>query len=146
MTLLEQIASDRQHYRKRKHDSPENALYATLLTTLYGEVVKVGKDAGNRDTTDEESIKVIQRFIKGLDEIEKYQTLSVSSVLERDKYKQYLPQELSESTMKDYINSYFPDADMRMMKNIMNEMKKAYPNKIINGKVVRDVIKQAMTT
>lgn len=41
---------------------------AALLTTLYAEAARIGKDAGNRETTDEEVVKVVRKFVKGVDE------------------------------------------------------------------------------
>ncbi len=41
---------------------------ASLLTTLFAEAARVGKDAGNRDTTDEETLRVVRKFLKGVDE------------------------------------------------------------------------------
>ena len=37
---------------------------ASLLSTLLSEVVKIGKDNGNRETTDQEAVSVLKYFIK----------------------------------------------------------------------------------
>ena len=147
MTLLERLAADRLKYRKIAKESLENQLYSTALTTLYGEVVRVGKDDGNRDTTDEEATIVIQKFIKGLNEIEKYEKLSVSAILERDLYQRYLPQELSELLIEGFINGTYQDEQITMkdMKGVLVQLKAAFPSYIINGKAVSNVIKRFMS-
>ena len=62
MSLLETIKKDQFEARKSKE-----ALKATLLTTLFAEASMKGKNA-NRDTTDEETVQVIQKFLKGVNE------------------------------------------------------------------------------
>ena len=62
MSLLEQIKKDQLEARKNKE-----ALKATLLTTLFSEAAMKGKNA-NRETTDEETVQVIQKFLKGVNE------------------------------------------------------------------------------
>ncbi len=63
MNLLTQIKE--QQITARKNGDKEAAL---LLTTLLGEASAVGKNAGNRETTDAETIAVIKKFIKNIDE------------------------------------------------------------------------------
>jgi uncharacterized protein YqeY len=62
MSLLETIKKDQFEARKNKE-----ALKATLLTTLFSEAAMKGKNA-NRETTDEETVQVIQKFLKGVNE------------------------------------------------------------------------------
>lgn len=61
--MLNKIKEDQFAARKNREQ-----LKATLLTTLYSEAQMVGKNQGNRDSTDEEVIKVIQKFLKGVNE------------------------------------------------------------------------------
>lgn len=61
--LLETIKAASLAARKAK-----DAEQAALLTTLFAEAARIGKDAGNRETTDEETVRVVRKFIKGLDE------------------------------------------------------------------------------
>ena len=62
MSLLETIKKDQFEARKNKE-----ALKASLLTTLFAEASMKGKNA-NRETTDEETVQVIQKFLKGVNE------------------------------------------------------------------------------
>ena len=61
--LLETINQDRNEARKMKYTAT-----ATLLTTLYSEAQMVGKNDGNRETTDAEVVAVIKKFVKNIDE------------------------------------------------------------------------------
>ena len=65
--ILEKIKNASLAARKAKE-----ALAATLLTTLYSEAVNVGKNNGNRDTTDAEAVAVVKKFLKGVDETISY--------------------------------------------------------------------------
>lgn len=62
MTLMEQIKSNQIQARKNRETDK-----AALLTTLIGEASMIGKNA-NRDTTDEEALAVIRKFIKNANE------------------------------------------------------------------------------
>lgn len=59
MNLLERIKHDSVAARKIKY-----TLAASLLTTLYAEAASIGKNNGNRETTDAEVIAIIKKFIK----------------------------------------------------------------------------------
>ena len=62
MTLITQIKE------KQLYASQQKLPEASLYTTLLGEAVAVGKNAGNRETTDNEVVAVVKKFIKGIDE------------------------------------------------------------------------------
>lgn len=63
MTLLTQIKARQLQLRKeRKSD------LAASLSTLIGEAERIGKDDGNRETTEAETIAVLKKFIKNVNE------------------------------------------------------------------------------
>lgn len=64
MTLLNQIKADQLAARKNRE-----TLKATLLTTLIGEATAIGKNDGNRDTTDAEVVTVVNKFIKNINDL-----------------------------------------------------------------------------
>jgi uncharacterized protein YqeY len=66
MSLLQQIRTDQVAARKAAEKDK-----ASLLTTLLGEAEMVGKNAGNRETTDAEVLAVIQKFLKNCNEVAK---------------------------------------------------------------------------
>lgn len=63
MSLLDTIKKDQFEARKNK-----DAVKASLLAALFSEASMIGKNAGNRETTDDETIKVIQKFLKDVQE------------------------------------------------------------------------------
>ena len=64
MSLIEKIRVDQLASRKAAFNYPAtNKLQADLLTTLLGEEVMVGKNAGSRETTDAEVIAIVKKFI-----------------------------------------------------------------------------------
>lgn len=93
MTLLQKIKDQQLLARK---EGSENA---SLLTTLLSESANVGKSAGNRDSTDDEVVGVIKKFIKNIDET--IFTLSVRSQdttkfeKEREVLLTFLPKQLT---------------------------------------------------
>lgn len=63
MSKLSEIKAAQLAARKNKEK-----LKATLLTTVIGEAEIVGKNNGNRETTDAEVLVVLKKFEKGLNE------------------------------------------------------------------------------
>ena len=64
MSLIGKIRDDLTATRKARDDSQK----AMLLSTLLGEAARVGKDAGNRETTDAETMAVVRKFLKNADQ------------------------------------------------------------------------------
>ena len=97
MTLMEKIKTLQINARKA------GSADASLLTTLLGEAAMVGKNA-NRETTDQEVVAVVKKFIKNLDEtinalMQRGQNTS-SFFTERALLEQFLPQQLNESQLR----------------------------------------------
>lgn len=61
--LLDTLRADQLAARKAK-----DSIKAALLTTLVAEAARVGKDGGNRDSTDDEVLKTVQKFVKNAGE------------------------------------------------------------------------------
>lgn len=80
----------------KNHD----ALRKEKLTTLIGEAEMIGKNDGGRKTTDEETIKVILKFVKGLNEM-------IGLVKEEDKLAEL---EFEKALWQGYLNEYLPPA------------------------------------
>ncbi len=63
MTLMQQIKADQLQARKDR-----NSEKSSLLTTLIGEAAMIGKNDGNRESTDAEVVGVIRKFLKNVQE------------------------------------------------------------------------------
>lgn len=77
MSLLATIQSAALEARKARHTDK-----ATLLVTLHAEAARIGKDDGNRESTDAEVEAVIRKFIKNNDETIK--ALWIPEKIDRD--------------------------------------------------------------
>jgi uncharacterized protein YqeY len=98
--LQNKIKNDQLNARKNR-----DRLRANILTTLYSEVSIIGKNEGNRSTTDKEALKKINYFLKNAKEnLEKIKDGRVISYPERTSeirleieiYESYLPTQLSD--------------------------------------------------
>jgi uncharacterized protein YqeY len=89
--MLNKIKSDQFDARKNK-----DSVKSSLLTTLYAEAAMIGKNNGNRNSTDDEVIKVMHKFLKGINE-----TISILSAGKSERYFIALQE-------KDIIESYLP--------------------------------------
>jgi uncharacterized protein YqeY len=99
MSLMEDIKV--RQLTARKAAAPEASLYTTLL----GEAGAIGKNAGNRETTDQEVVAVVKKFIKNLDETINALTSrnqdAGSFLNERSVLEQFLPKQMGE---EDLVN------------------------------------------
>lgn len=98
MSLLEQIKTDQVVARKLGDKTA-----ASLLTTLLGEATAIGKNAGNRETTDDEVVSVIKKFIKNINEtvtalVSRNEDAS-TYIAEREILERYLPKQLNEAEL-----------------------------------------------
>jgi len=79
---------------------------AISLITLYSEAKMIGKDDGDRDTTDDEVLGTIQKFIKNINELishpcnEEFKEIALK---EKTLYENYLPEQLTEEELEIII-------------------------------------------
>ena len=118
----------------RKTGSPE----ASLLTTLLGEASAVGKNAGNRETTDSEVVAVVKKFIKNIDETIKAlndrQLDNSAFTLERTVLEQFLPVQLTEMVLQDIAKNH------KSMPEFMKFLKENHAGQY-DGKLASNVAK-----
>ena len=144
MSLLEKIKADQLEARKLKQ-----SMKAAALTTLFAEAQAIGKDKG-RDTTDEEVIAVIKKFIANVDlcvngyldnSIEEpgspeFQNRLADFAAEKIIYQSYLPKQLSAQELEDIIIGQFPEKTS--LGQIMGYLKNNYAGKY-DGKLASSV-------
>ena len=100
MSLVDEIKQASLAARKAK-----DTVASSLLTTLFSDVVNVGKNSGNRGTTDVEAVAVVKKFLKGVEETiaafdGKQDTRLDTALIERELLMKFLPQQLSEEQLK----------------------------------------------
>lgn len=143
MTLIEEIASDRVQARKNKE-----TVRASLLTTLYGEATKVGKDKGNRPSTDEEVIAVIKKFLKGIEAILEVSDMNPQALQERAILESYLPKQMSEEDLEACVSmivSKLDDPNPKDMGAVMKSLKALYDGQY-DGKMASQKVREALSS
>jgi len=145
MSLLSEI-------KQRQLKSRKNKLTAevTLLTTLIGEAAMIGKNDGNRETTDEEVVAVIKKFIKNNNELmnvadsksEAYEIVKN----ENEFLTQYLPSQMTEEELYNMIQTYidtFEENSPRLMGSIMKWLKESYAGQY-DGRLASKIVKELL--
>lgn len=103
MTLIDEIKQ--KQIAARKAGSTE----ASLLTTLLGEAAMIGKNAG-RETTDQEVVAVVKKFIKNIDETVSALTSrgqdAASFLAERSVLERFLPLQLTELALVNIAQNH----------------------------------------
>lgn len=141
--ILEKIK--KQQLQARKEKSP----IVGALTALMSEVAIVGKNNGNRETTDEEAVKVIKKFIKGINETidlikdpEKLKLLE----MELEIYNSFLPQIMNEietrAAVEKIINA-LPEKSPKAMGQVMGTISKEYGTLIDRG-LASQIVKEML--
>ena len=114
MSIMQKLKEDQIHVRKMVNELAENKIVVRLLTTLIGEAAMIGKNDGNRETTDEEVLVVMKKFLKNINE-----TLDARPDPTSDLY-------IEIRLLEEYISTYGP----KMMTDI--ELKAVVYNIIMN--------------
>lgn len=102
MSLMQRIKADQLAARKNRESGK-----ATLLTTLLGEAQTIGKNDGNRETTDAEVTAVIKKFVKNIGEVlkvaEPASDYFLNATAEKIVLESYLPKQISGQDLQDLI-------------------------------------------
>lgn len=140
--LVEKIKSDRTAAMKAK-DSAK----LTFLTTLYSEIAMFGKSNGNRDTTDAEAVKIIQKFVKGAEETivicEKTGRDTTKSKFELGILAEYMPKQMTEAEVKAAVDAIVASVEVKDMKSVMAELKARHGGQY-DGKIASAIVKAAI--
>lgn len=146
MSLIENIKSDILTAKKAKE-----SVKATLLVTLFSEASNVGKNAGNRQTTDEETVAVIKKFknnaTETLTHLEKSGMDASVVKQEIEILDSYLPEQYNESKLTEIINGYISahaEKTPKLMGAIMASLKKDHAGKYDAG-LASKIVKSALS-
>ena len=102
---------------------------AALLTTLYADAARVGKDAGNRDSTDEEVVKAVRKFLKGVEESLALLTQPAAvqrAEMEKSVLETFLPRKITGAELVQevaQIVSELTERNPKQMGAVMNVLK-----------------------
>lgn len=140
MSLMNRIRADQLDARKAK-----DANRIGLLTALIGEAGMVGKNAGNRESTDDEVTAVIRKFMKNANE-----TLGVVQGDRADSIRNeiailesYLPTQLSPDSLRDIIKTFLASNSGAKMGDVMKHLKESHAG-LYDGKMASQIAKEEL--
>jgi uncharacterized protein YqeY len=140
MSILDVLKADQLSARKSQSHTT-----ISILTTLIGEGVSIGKNSGNRETTDVEMIALIKKFIKNNEEVitalDFNDPRSQTTFLENIILKAYLPKQLTESELRDIIGACVLTG--QNMGGIMATLKTNHSG-LYDGKLASAIIKEIL--
>ncbi len=142
--LLKTLKEDNLTFRKAK-----DTVGANLLTTLVSEASMIGKNDGNRESTDQEVIRVIKKFLDNAKET--YDIMIKGGVapteIEREIsiLKSYLPNQMSEDDLRDAINNFRHDNPTANIGLIMKYLQINYAG-LYDGKVASQIVKEGFVS
>lgn len=127
-----------------------NAELAQLLTTFYSEAAMIGKNDGDRPTTDKEVHAVAKKFIKNANEVLENlpdtDDRAVAAVYEIDTLRQFLPPQLSEGELRAAIVDLIETNNVQSIKDmgfVMTELK-AYFDGQYDGKTASQITRELL--
>lgn len=89
--ILQKLKKKSIELRKAKSE------LASFSVFLIAEIEKVGKNDGNRETTNDEAIKVLQKMVKNLTGVPGVSEDEIAFI------EGYLPQQVSEEELREFI-------------------------------------------
>ena len=132
----------RNHALKlRKERNP----IAASITFVISEIEKVGKNNGNRETTNEEAIKVVQKIISTLKDNLKYAMNSSGEILINEQItilESVLPSMISETEIREHILALYEEPTFIVNKgNVMRSFKDSY-GVLVDLKLVGKILQE----
>ena len=135
MSLMEQIKRDQLEFRKQRQ-----SVEVSVLTTLIGEASAIGKNNGNRETTDAEVIALVKKFLDN--NIATIKLLAIDNTqvdvlnTENSALQVYLPKQMSEQEIRDVLATCSKEIG-----KIMGHFKKEFPG-MYDGALVSRLAKE----
>jgi uncharacterized protein YqeY len=140
MSLMQRIKTEQLEARKKK-----DVIKASLLTTLIGEATAIGKNDGNRETTDAEVVAMVKKFLKNIEE-----TMKVADTFQAREEKliliDLLPTQLSEQELKTTVwllGTEVGATTSKDMGKIMKVLKERYDGQY-DGALASKLIKEML--
>ena len=152
--MLTRIKADQLDCRKRAKKDPDAKIRAGVLTTLIGELETASKKSG-KELTDPQIVAVIKKFIKNIDETSAELEKSINSgsgsivntILQLDTelaaLEHHLPDQLTETQVKDIVTAMIESNDNVNMGSIMKELKTNYEGQY-DGRMASTIVKEAL--
>jgi len=148
MTILQNLKSAQLKARKDR-----DTITASLLTTLIGDAVMVGKNNGNRDSTDIEVIDTIKKFINNaqltadaLGPSSKNLDAYTAALNEINILREFLPKQLTEDEIHSIVENIITEikaTSIKDMGKVMKIIKETHAG-TYDGTMVSNLVKQIL--
>ena len=129
-----------------------NVIKKSLLTTLYSESLKIGKDKRNSDSTDDEVVSVVKKFITNTEEtirlLEERNKPSETQQEELTILREYMPRQLPESELISTISEIvggLKDRSPKSMGIVMGQLKARYGSSY-DGRLASELVKSVLSS
>jgi uncharacterized protein YqeY len=153
MSILNTIKNDNVTARKSR-----DIITSSLLSTLYAEAVNVGKNDGNRETSDKETLAVIKKFIDGVN----FTIDNIDSVISDVKYEiavkereilsayieKFQPKQLTTEELTDIISGIvatLQEKSPKQMGLVMKSLKDSYDG-MYQGNEASKIVKAVLSS
>lgn len=153
MSILNTIKNDNVTARKSR-----DIITSSLLSTLYAEAVNVGKNDGNRETSDKETLAVIKKFIDGVN----FTIDNIDSVISDVKYEiavkereilsayieKFQPKQLTTEELTDIISGIvatLTEKSPKQMGVVMKTLKDSYDG-MYQGNEASKIVKAVLSS
>ena len=153
MSILSVIKDDNINSRKLR-----DTVKSSLLSTLYSEALNIGKNDGNRETTDKETLAVIKKFLDGVN----FTIETIDSVISDDKYaiamkereilteyiEKFQPKQLTIEELTDIISGIvatLTDKSPKQMGVVMKKLKDSYDG-MYQGNEASKLVKEILSS
>ena len=153
MVTLEKLRGDLLAARKARDE-----VAVGLLNPLVGEAAMIGKNAGNRETTPEETQRVIKKFLDGARETREILakqppapgaglTAEETPLRKLDReiriLEAYMPQQMTEAELREAITAFKGENPGAQMGQYMAHLKANYAGKY-DGKQANQIVKSVL--
>jgi uncharacterized protein len=145
MSILTNIKSASIDARKAR-DSDK----ASSLITLLSEATMIGKNDNSRETTDEETIRVIKKFIKNIDDFLSVRTfahddpIAVKLINEKALYTTFLPAQMTSDQIREELKKILSDAPGSKMGDLLKVFKSKFEG-LYNGGIASTIAKEILS-
>lgn len=140
--LIEKLQADQLAARKAR-----DTVSAALLTALVGEAAMVGKNAGNRTSTDEEVTATIRKFLKNAEETRgRLATAGKDTAVIQQEIQileGYLPRQMTDDQLGAAIQAIIDAAPGANMGVVMKALKEQHAG-LYDGRRANELIKQRL--
>lgn len=128
----------------------KDTMKSNLISTLVAEAVMIGKNDGNRETTEAETLNVIKKFLKNINEnlkiLDELGKDKASALKEKEILESLLPKQLSAEELEKIIDSIaagLPEKSVKMMGAVMAELKKTHDGQF-DGKSASEIVRKCL--